>query len=216
MVQAGWGCAHSTNPITAPRCASQLVMVPTDDCTLCFAPQTVSSDCWTWEVEGGEGGNRGVRTCPYERRPQSQSLLLRIRYHCSPQRRSSSRGLLSPPPGAPIPPCRLQEGPESAPARAARARAVYDQAFRTLRDVSPDAKEEAVMLLEAWKAFEQEQEWRSVDGKGDGWEGTSSIWVCLLFMLRCFETAAPHIGYQGVGGTVESIFPTRHPRVFEI
>ncbi|GLC73188.1 hypothetical protein PLESTF_001345100 [Pleodorina starrii] len=53
------------------------------------------------------------------------------------------------------------EGPESAPARAARARAVYDQAFRTLRDVAPDAKEEAVMLLEAWKAFEQEQEWSS-------------------------------------------------------
>ncbi|EFJ49177.1 hypothetical protein VOLCADRAFT_59517, partial [Volvox carteri f. nagariensis] len=53
------------------------------------------------------------------------------------------------------------EGPESAPARATRARAVYDQAFRTLRDVAPDAKEEAVMLLEAWKAFEQEQDWSS-------------------------------------------------------
>ncbi|KAG2493851.1 hypothetical protein HYH03_008067 [Edaphochlamys debaryana] len=57
---------------------------------------------------------------------------------------------------APPPP---EEGPESAPARAARARGVYDQAFKTLRDIAPGAKEEAVMLLEAWKAFEGEQEW---------------------------------------------------------
>ncbi|KAG2447486.1 hypothetical protein HYH02_007413 [Chlamydomonas schloesseri] len=49
------------------------------------------------------------------------------------------------------------EGPESAPARAARARSVYERAFSTLRDVAPDSKEEAVLLLEAWRDFEREQ-----------------------------------------------------------
>lgn len=31
---------------------------------------------------------------------------------------------------------------------------VYERAFRNLRQEQPDAKEEAVMLLEAWRAFE--------------------------------------------------------------
>ena len=31
---------------------------------------------------------------------------------------------------------------------------VYERAFRSLREHQPDAKEEAVMLLEAWRAFE--------------------------------------------------------------
>ena len=31
---------------------------------------------------------------------------------------------------------------------------VYERAFRSLREHQPDAKEEAVMLLEAWQAFE--------------------------------------------------------------
>ena len=31
---------------------------------------------------------------------------------------------------------------------------MYERAFRGLRDSQPDAKEEAVMLLEAWRAFE--------------------------------------------------------------
>jgi crooked neck len=39
-------------------------------------------------------------------------------------------------------------------ARAARARAVYERGFRSIREGSPDAKEEAVMLLEAWRDFE--------------------------------------------------------------
>lgn len=39
-------------------------------------------------------------------------------------------------------------------ARAIRARAVYERGFRSIREGSPDAKEEAVMLLEAWRDFE--------------------------------------------------------------
>jgi hypothetical protein len=31
---------------------------------------------------------------------------------------------------------------------------VYERAFRSMREQQPDAKEEAVMLLEAWRAFE--------------------------------------------------------------
>lgn len=45
-------------------------------------------------------------------------------------------------------------GPESAPQRAVRARGVYERAYRSLRESQPDAKEEAVMLLEAWRSFE--------------------------------------------------------------
>ena len=43
---------------------------------------------------------------------------------------------------------------EALPARAERARDVYQRAYRSLRENQPDDKEEAVMLLEAWKEFE--------------------------------------------------------------
>ena len=43
---------------------------------------------------------------------------------------------------------------ETASARAARARDVYQRAYRSLRESQPDDKEEAVMLLESWKEFE--------------------------------------------------------------
>jgi hypothetical protein len=47
--------------------------------------------------------------------------------------------------------------------RAARARAVYERGFRSIREGSPDAKEEAVMLLESWRDFEAAgSEFRSV------------------------------------------------------
>ena len=35
-------------------------------------------------------------------------------------------------------------------------RSVYERAFNNLRDTQPDAKEEAVMLLEAWQRFEEQ------------------------------------------------------------
>lgn len=53
-----------------------------------------------------------------------------------------------------------EEGPESAQSRSECSRALYERAYKNLRENTPDAKEEAVMLLEGWKAFEQEQTWR--------------------------------------------------------
>lgn len=47
-----------------------------------------------------------------------------------------------------------QEGPAAAADREAHARSVYERGFTNLRQEQPDAKEEAVMLLEAWRAFE--------------------------------------------------------------
>ena len=44
----------------------------------------------------------------------------------------------------------------AAAARAARAVDVYKRALRSLRESQPDAKEERVMLLEAWRAHEAE------------------------------------------------------------
>ena len=38
--------------------------------------------------------------------------------------------------------------------RERRARDVYERALRSLKETQPDAKEERVMLLEAWRAFE--------------------------------------------------------------
>lgn len=35
---------------------------------------------------------------------------------------------------------------------------MYERAYQSLRETQPDAKEEAVMLLEAWRAFEAEAE----------------------------------------------------------
>ena len=48
-----------------------------------------------------------------------------------------------------------RESAEEAPAqREIRARSVYERAFTELRADQPDAKQEALMLLEAWEAFE--------------------------------------------------------------
>ena len=45
---------------------------------------------------------------------------------------------------------------EEAPAqREVRARSVYERAFTEMRADQPAAKEEALMLLEAWRDFEQ-------------------------------------------------------------
>lgn len=35
---------------------------------------------------------------------------------------------------------------------------VYERAFNNLRDTQPEAKEEAVMLLEAWRRFEEQSQ----------------------------------------------------------
>lgn len=46
--------------------------------------------------------------------------------------------------------------------RCEAARAVYTRALRSLRETQPGAKDEAVMLLEAWRDFEASQTWRWV------------------------------------------------------
>ena len=43
---------------------------------------------------------------------------------------------------------------ESLPARETRARAVFERAFASLREEAPELKEEAVAVLEAWRALE--------------------------------------------------------------
>jgi crooked neck len=43
---------------------------------------------------------------------------------------------------------------ETVSAREIRAREVYERALRCLKETAPDAKEERVMLLEAWRSFE--------------------------------------------------------------
>lgn len=49
-----------------------------------------------------------------------------------------------------------EEDPEEAEAaRTVRARGVYERALRSLKETQSDAKEERVMLLEAWRAFEE-------------------------------------------------------------
>lgn len=60
----------------------------------------------------------------------------------------------------------MQERPSS---RAERAREVYGRAFKSIRESQPDAKEEAQMVLEAWRDFEQGLTWRWVAaGAGAG------------------------------------------------
>ena len=46
------------------------------------------------------------------------------------------------------------EGEESPAQREVRARSVYERAFTEMRADQPAAKEEALMLLEAWRDFE--------------------------------------------------------------
>lgn len=52
-----------------------------------------------------------------------------------------------------------QEKPQ---ARAERARDVYSRAFKSFREDQPDAKEEAQMVLDSWKEFEEGLDWRCV------------------------------------------------------
>ena len=42
---------------------------------------------------------------------------------------------------------------------------VYERAFTSLRDSQPDAKEEAVMLLEAWRSAEAQAESGSAEDR---------------------------------------------------
>uniref|UniRef100_A0A061QTJ9 Crooked neck n=1 Tax=Tetraselmis sp. GSL018 TaxID=582737 RepID=A0A061QTJ9_9CHLO len=51
---------------------------------------------------------------------------------------------------------REEDTAAAAEEREAAARSVYERAYRCLRDEQPEAKEEAVLLLEAWRRFEQE------------------------------------------------------------
>ncbi|CAD7695161.1 unnamed protein product [Ostreobium quekettii] len=60
----------------------------------------------------------------------------------------------------------LEQGDEeSAKSREECAEKVYERAFQCLRELQPDAKEEAVLLLEAWRAFEQESTSKSAEEK---------------------------------------------------
>lgn len=64
-----------------------------------------------------------------------------------------------------------QEGGPSGPAeREAAARKAYERGFKALRELQPDAKEEALMLLEAWREFE-----RSVAAAQGGVEGSDAV-----------------------------------------
>jgi hypothetical protein len=49
-------------------------------------------------------------------------------------------------------------------------RSVYERAYRSLRDTQPDAKEEAVMLLEAWRDFEANLESKAAEDRQQGVE----------------------------------------------
>ena len=40
---------------------------------------------------------------------------------------------------------------------------MYERGFRAIRDSQPDSKEEAVMILEAWRSFEQKAESSSAE-----------------------------------------------------
>lgn len=53
-----------------------------------------------------------------------------------------------------------EEGPS---ARAARARDVYQRAYSSVRESQPNDKEEAVLLLEAWKEHEESQHYLPAD-----------------------------------------------------
>ena len=50
------------------------------------------------------------------------------------------------------------EEAESDAERLKRARSIYRRGFYSIRETQPDAKDEAVLLLGAWKKFEQETE----------------------------------------------------------
>jgi crooked neck len=64
--------------------------------------------------------------------------------------------------GQPSPGPEEQEGEESQEECWKRGQDVFLRAYRSIRESQPDAKEEALMALEAWKDFENSQTWRWV------------------------------------------------------
>lgn len=65
---------------------------------------------------------------------------------------------------------------------------MYERAFNNLRDTQPDAKEEAVMLLEAWRAFEQKAESASADQKDNAVNAVSRRMPKRIKRKRPIET----------------------------
>lgn len=59
-------------------------------------------------------------------------------------------------------PGETSETADQVAARESYARSVYERAYRSMRETQPDAKEEALALLEAWKDFESEAKSRWV------------------------------------------------------
>lgn len=87
------------------------------------------------------------------------------------------------------------EGDERASVRAERARAVYTRAFKSIRENQPDGKEEAQMVLEAWRDFEAGLDWRwvgacggRVGGRGSGSGGAATRSGCAC--ARCTRAQA--------------------------
>lgn len=58
------------------------------------------------------------------------------------------------------------ESSEDAALREAHARSVYERALQSLRELQPDAKEEAVLLLQAWRDFEANARSRNEEERG--------------------------------------------------
>lgn len=64
---------------------------------------------------------------------------------------------------------------------------VYERAFRSLRENQPDAKEEAVMLLEAWRAFEADT------AAAEQRQVSACPKVCLSACLNCLLEMQTHL-----------------------
>eukprot|EP00199_Chlamydomonas_sp_CCMP681_P001209 CAMPEP_0119102100 /NCGR_PEP_ID=MMETSP1180-20130426/957_1 /TAXON_ID=3052 ORGANISM="Chlamydomonas cf sp, Strain CCMP681" /NCGR_SAMPLE_ID=MMETSP1180 /ASSEMBLY_ACC=CAM_ASM_000741 /LENGTH=713 /DNA_ID=CAMNT_0007086327 /DNA_START=55 /DNA_END=2196 /DNA_ORIENTATION=+ len=90
-------------------------------------------------------------------------------------------------------------------ARCDTARAVYVRALRSLRETQPGAKDEAVMLLEAWREFEEAQTWRPKE------EQQQSVQAVLNKMPKKVKRKRPVRTEEGLDAGMEEywdwIFP---------
>lgn len=99
-------------------------------------------------------------------------------------------------------PAAEEDTDEAREARAAAARSIYERAYRCLRDDQPDAKEEAVMLLEAWRGFEREVAGSKSEGSGAG----SAVEAVERKMPKRVKRKRPIVTDDGLEAGMEEYF----------
>ncbi|KAK9845191.1 hypothetical protein WJX84_006146 [Apatococcus fuscideae] len=97
-------------------------------------------------------------------------------------------------------------GSENADSLLSRSRSVYKRAFNTLREGRPDDKEEAVMVLEAWRKLEQQNVSAAEPGSATAADRQAALQAVEKRMPRRVKRKRPIITDDGLEAGMEEYF----------